>query len=132
MNIVSMLYHVVCDSSCKQCHNQLASQCKPKLSCRCRLELTVEMLKMKQAPAEGLTPPAAADIETGIPISTDNSADQVDPPLDQAPTVVVIPAEQEYDRRGTPADCQLTSEEAQHSRAPRIAVLGDTTSQPPV
>lgn len=101
-------------------------------SCRCRLELTVEMLKVKQAPVMGLTPPAAADIETGIPINMDIAADEVDPQLDQAPTVVVIPAVPESDRSGTPADCQPTSEEAQHSRAPRIAVLRDTTNQPPV
>ena len=98
------------------------------------------MLKVKQVPSMGLIPPAAADIETGIPISTDigipistdNAADEVDSPLAQAPTVVVIPAVQERDRSGTPADCQQTAEETQHSHAPRIAVLRDTTNQPPV
>ena len=88
------------------------------------------MLKVKQVPTVGLMPPAAADIETGIPISTDIAADQVDPPLDEAPTVVVIPAVQEGDRSGTSPHCQPTL--AQHSRAPRIAVLRDTTNQPPV
>lgn len=86
---------------------------------------------VKQVPSMGLIPPAAADIETGIPISTDTAADESDTPLDQAPTVVVIPAVQECDRSGISADCQATSEEAQHSRAPRIAVLGDT-NEPPV
>ena len=90
------------------------------------------MLKVKQAPTTGLTPPAAADIETGIPISTDIAANEVVPPLNRVPAVVVIPAVQECDRSGTPADCQPTPEEAQHSRAPTIAVLRDTTNQPPV
>lgn len=84
------------------------------------------MLKVKQAPAVALMPPAAADIETGIPISTSTAADGLDPPLNNAPTVLVIPSVQDHDRSSI-NDCQLNLE-----AVPRVAVLRDTTNQPPI
>ena len=106
---------------CLQSASQLVSiYC----SCRCRLELTEEMLKVKQAPAVALMPPAAADIETGIPISTSTAADGLDPPLNNAPTVLVIPSVHD---RSSSNDCQLNLE-----AVPGVAVRRDTTNQPPI
>ena len=87
------------------------------------------MLKVKQRPATELTPPAAGDIETGVTINTDIAGDELDPPLTHPPTVVAIPAVHDDLRPGVAADCQLPPEQAQHFRAPRIAVLRDTTNQ---
>ena len=89
------------------------------------------MLKIKQAPAVGLTPPAAADIERGIPVNTDIKPSELNDPLDEPPIVVVIPAVQEDGTSGTGADGLPAPEEAQHSYAPRVAVLRDTDNQLP-
>lgn len=87
------------------------------------------MLKVKQRPAVELTPPTTGDIETGVTIHTDIAGDELDPPLNHPPTIVVIPAVHDDVRPDVAVDCQLPPEQAQHSHAPRIAVLRDTTNQ---
>lgn len=116
------------------CNQSVSWSTNVGLSCivewlrRCRLELTVEMLKIKQAPAVVLTPPAAADIERGIPVNTDIKPNELNDPLDEAPTIVIIPAVQEDGTSGTEADGLPAPEEAQHSHAPRVVVLKDIES----
>ena len=92
------------------------------------------MLKVKQRPGVELTPPAAMDIESGVTaveIQTDIAGDELNPPMDHPPIILAIHAVQTEDRPDNAAasDCQPQSEQAQHSHAPRMAVLRDTTNE---
>lgn len=88
------------------------------------------MLKVKQPPAVGLTPSAAADIETGVSVNTD-AATQLDPPQDHAPTIVVMCVAHDYNGSDTSADSQGNLEAAQHSRSPRTALQTEATNPAP-
>lgn len=97
----------------------------------CRLELTEEMLKVKQPLTVGLKAPMAADIETGATLSTDMTAEESNSPQAHAPTIVVIPTAHDATGPGTPAERQLNLEQTQ-DQAPRVAVLTEGSNPAPV
>lgn len=61
----------------------------------------------------------AADIETGVTLGTDITAQESDSPQDRAPTIVVIPTVHDANDPGTPVECQLNLEQTQDSHAPK-------------
>ena len=92
---------------------------------RCRLELTEEMLKVKQPPAVAVILPASGDIESGTFIATDEASGQLNPStdLDAARTAALA-----LQHHATAAQTFTRNPlcEEQSLNAPRAVVLTDT------
>lgn len=99
---------------------------KRKATCpTCRLELTEEMLKVKQPPAVAVILPASGDIESGTVIATDEAPGQLDPSkdLDAACTAALVP---QHHATSAQTFTRNPSCEEQSLNAPRAIVLENT------
>ncbi len=100
--------------------------------CRCRLELTEEMLKIKQRPAVTVNPLAGIDIEKGLTERTDAATHGLNPTSDHASEMLDVPAAHTQGSLDRSPDCyKAPTEQRQQHSASRPAVFRDATNQQP-